>query len=197
MAGSSPISVFALRATLLRFSRQRSYVNLDGLRSAPKLCRFPIYIVACIVILLTAFASDRVKHRYTFIVSGVSIASIGYAILLAQQHVHVQVRYFALYLIMGGGYMGQPLSIIWLLNNTNGHWQRSVSAAMQIGLGNSAGIIASNIFIDKERPLYRTGYGVSLGLLWMSAAAATVTVLGCWWENKLGKGREGFVKRTY
>ena len=68
---------------------------------------------------------------------------------------------------------------------------------MQIGLGNSAGIIASNIFIDKERPLYRTGYGVSLGLLWMSAAAATLTVLGCWWENKLGKGREGFVKRTY
>lgn len=144
----------------------------------------PIYLVACVFIMLTAFLSDRVKHRFTFIFVGIVVASIGYAILLAQRHVSVGVRYFSLYLVMVGGYMGQPLTIIWLANNTRGHWQRSVSTAMQIGLGNVGGIVASNIFIGKEAPGYKTGFGVSLGLLWLVAFAAVVTVVGIWWENK-------------
>ena len=144
----------------------------------------PIYIVACVFIMLTAFLSDWVRHRYAFITVGVMVATIGYALLLAQQHVSAGVRYFALYLVMVGGYMGQPLTVIWLANNTRGHWQRSVSTAIQIGIGNCGGIIASNIFISREAPRYVTGFGVSLGLLWMVALAASATMVGLYFENR-------------
>lgn len=44
-------------------------------------------------------------------------------------------------------------------NNVSGHCKRSVAAAMQVGFGNCGGIVASNVYLQSELPLYRTGYG--------------------------------------
>ena len=63
----------------------------------------PIYIVATVLALTTAVITDRLKHRFTFIIIGCCIATIGYAILLCMKHVPVGARYFALYAITGGG----------------------------------------------------------------------------------------------
>lgn len=60
---------------------------------------------------------------------------------------------------------------------------------MMVGFGNVGGVVASNIFLVEEAPRYPTGYGVSLGLLWVCAAACTVFVWGLWREN--GKRERG------
>ena len=44
--------------------------------------------------------------------------------------------------------------------------------------------MASNIFIMGQEPGYVTGYGTSLGLLWMCGVCCTVFLLGCMWENR-------------
>jgi len=144
----------------------------------------PIYVVAAVVSLISAFLSDRVRHRYGFAMLGISIATIGYIILLAQHTVSVNVRYFAIYLIVSGGYITQPLTLVWLANNMGGHYKRSINAAMQIGFGNCAGIIASNIYITDQKPTYPVGYGVSLGLLWLCGISCTVFFIGLMVENK-------------
>ena len=149
----------------------------------------PIYLVACIASLFAAFLTDRLRHRYAFIMLGVCVGTIGYAVLITQKDVPVTVRYTALYFIVAGGYITQPVTLVWLANNMGGHYKRSIGAAMQIGLGNCGGIIASNIYITDQAPSYPVGYGVSLGLLWMCAAAATVFVVGLWVEN--GKRARG------
>jgi hypothetical protein len=46
------------------------------------------------------------------------------------------------------------------------------------------GIIASNIFLDKEKPKYPTGYGVSLGLLWLCGLSCTIMYFGVKRENR-------------
>lgn len=144
----------------------------------------PIYIVAAICSLLAAYLSDRLRHRYTFIVLGVLVATTGYAALLSPQHrVSVAGRYVAIYLIVSGGYIAQPITLVWLSNNMGGHYKRGVAAAMQIGFGNLSGIVASNIYITKQRPRYPVGYGVSLALLWVCALAVTVLALGLRREN--------------
>lgn len=56
---------------------------------------------------------------------------------------------------------------------------------MQIGLGNAGGIVASNIFIPKESPHYKTGYGTSLGMLLMCGVMCTVFFFGLKMENKV------------
>ena len=144
----------------------------------------PIYVVAFIVTLITAVFTDRLRHRYAFIMAGISLATIGYVILLVQKGVPIAGRYFAIYLITVGGYIAQPVTLVWLNNNMGGHYKRSASAAMQIGFGNCAGIIASNIYITKEAPTYSVGYGTSLALLWLSGFASTAFFIGLWMENK-------------
>ena len=144
----------------------------------------PIYIVAFIVTLVTAIYSDRLRHRYAFTMAGIFLATIGYVILLAQKRVPVGGRYFAIYLITVGGYVAQPIILVWLNNNMGGHYKRSTGSAMQIGFGNCAGIIASNIYITKDAPTYPVGYGVSLALLWLSGIACTTFFFGLWLENK-------------
>lgn len=115
---------------------------------------------------------------------GVSVASIGYIILLCQASVSVGVQYFALFLIVSGGYITQPVTIAWLSNNVSGHYKRSVASAMQIGVGNLGGIVASNIYLQTEQPLYRTGYGTGLALVWVCGIACTVMFFGVLRENK-------------
>jgi len=103
--------------------------------------------------------------------------------LLAQDKLSAGVKYFALFLIVPGGYITQPVVLVWMSNLVSGHYKRSVSSAMQVGFGNLGGIVASNIFLQNEMPTYPTGYGVSLGMLWICGAACTGLLFLVKWEN--------------
>lgn len=103
----------------------------------------PIFAVATVCALTAAFLSDRLHHRFGFVIFGCVVATIGYIILLNIHRVAVGVRYFALYLIISGGYIAQPIALVWVNNNMSGHYKRGVSGAMMVGFGNCGGIIAS------------------------------------------------------
>jgi hypothetical protein len=150
----------------------------------------PIFIVATVLALSAALLSDRIKHRFGFIIFGCCVATTGYAILLNMHHVAVGVRYFAVFLIVGGGYIAQPITLVWLNNNLGGHYKRGVGAAMQVGIGNIGGIIASNIFLQSEAPTYPTGFGTALGMIWLCVISACLFLVYLRYENKardLGK----------
>ena len=66
-------------------------------------------------------------------------------------------------------FYSQPTTLVWVNNNMSGHYKRAISSAMMVGFGNAGGIVASNIFISGEEPAYPTGYGTTLGLLWVSS----------------------------
>ncbi|TVY78318.1 putative transporter [Lachnellula suecica] len=150
----------------------------------------PIFIVATVAALTVAWLTDKLKHRYSFTMLGVLVGMIGYIILLCQNKVPVGVKYMACFFITTGGYITQPVTWVWLSNNVSGHYKRSVSAAMQIGIGNIGGIVASNIFIPKESPRYTTGYGVSLAMLLLCGLMCTGFFFGLRAENKK-RGRGG------
>ncbi|KAL4742864.1 major facilitator superfamily domain-containing protein [Aspergillus similis] len=145
----------------------------------------PIYVVAMVVTLSTAWLSDRLAHRYAFTLAGVLIATIGYVMLLSQSSIPVGARYFALFAITGGGYLTQPILMGWLSNNMAGHYKQSIASAMQIGFGNCGGLVASNIFFDSEKPGFRTGFGVSLGMTWICGVSCAVFLAYLVRENRL------------
>ncbi|KAH3941282.1 hypothetical protein HBI56_208840 [Parastagonospora nodorum] len=133
----------------------------------------PVYIVAFVVALALAWLTDRLQHRYWFCMTGLVIATVGYIMLLAQNNLSIGVKYFALFLIIPGQFVTQPIVLVWLSNLMSGHYKRSVSSAVQVSFGNLGGIIASNIFIGPEAPKYPTGYGTCLGMLGICAVACT------------------------
>ncbi|GAB7357005.1 hypothetical protein MBLNU459_g7834t1 [Dothideomycetes sp. NU459] len=152
--------------------------------AAAQVRSIPIFVAAAVCAVITAFASDRLRHRFGFTILGVCVAFIGYIILLNEHTVSVGVRYFSIFLVTCGGYICQPVAIAWVNNNMGGHYKRSVSAAMMIGLGNAGGIVASNVFITAQAPRYKTGYGTSLGLICICGVACTAFFLGVRAENR-------------
>lgn len=47
----------------------------------------------------------------------------------------------------------------------------------EIALGNTGGLIESNIFRAQDAPAYRLGYGISIGFICMSGVSATLMVI--------------------
>ncbi|KAL9119320.1 MAG: hypothetical protein Q9187_004129 [Circinaria calcarea] len=146
----------------------------------------PLFVVSAIAAAITAYASDRLRHRYSFAMAGYGFALVGWIILLCQKHagVTVGVRYMALYFVSVGGYITLPLLWTLLANNSGGRYKVAIASAAQIGFGNSGGIIASLIFQSKEAPFYLTGYAVSCGLIVVAALGLTAFVWVLKWENR-------------
>lgn len=160
-------------------------LNETGYKAeAAQVRSIPIFVVGAVTSIATAAWSDQVRHRFSFVLGATLTATAGYAVMLNYARVPVDAKYGALFLIAGGGFVAHPIVIAWAQNNAAGHYKRSISSAMLIGIGNIGGITASNIYITSERPEYPTGFGASLGLLWVCAIASTICVVGVRRENK-------------
>jgi sugar phosphate permease len=144
----------------------------------------PVYVFAAGMMLLGAWASDRLRHRSGFILGGASLATIGYSMLLAQAGKSRDYKFAAVFLVFGGAFMITPMCLAWLQNNVSGHWKRSIAASTQVSIGNFAGIIGAFVFIKAEAPTYKTGYGVALGMMWFGALCAATMAGLMWRENR-------------
>ncbi len=137
----------------------------------------PVYVVSAAGMLFAAWASDRMRQRYLWILIGTLIATLGFGLLLGQSGLNRDTKYAAVFLVSLGGYMSTPIALAWMANNMSGHWKRAFGSSFQVTLGNIAGIVASNIFLAWESPRYVTGYGVTFAMLWLGTIAATVLYL--------------------
>lgn len=144
----------------------------------------PVYVFAAGMMIIGAWASDKLKHRYGFFVFGTAMVTIGYGMLLNQVGKSRDYKFGAVFLVFGGAYMVTPMALAWLQNNLSGQWKRAFGSSIQVTIGNIAGIIGANIFLVKESPTYKTGYGVALACMWFGLISATIMFLLMWRENK-------------
>ncbi|KAI1632547.1 major facilitator superfamily domain-containing protein [Biscogniauxia mediterranea] len=144
----------------------------------------PVYAASAVAMLLVAWLSDRLRHRYGFLMLGCVVSTAGYVVLLAQDGVGRDAKYAAVFLVSMGGFACTPMALAWLANNVSGHWKRAFASGIQITVGNVAGLLASNIFLRSEAPRYPTGYGVAIGMTWLGALAATALFVGLLLENR-------------
>ncbi len=92
----------------------------------------PPWAAAFVFSLLIAWLSDRVRHRFLFCVFCVSLAIVGFAMLLAINTNH-SAEYAALFLVAMGVFSAVPVLVCWFTMNLGGHSRRSVGAGWQIG----------------------------------------------------------------
>ncbi|PGH17189.1 hypothetical protein AJ79_01327 [Helicocarpus griseus UAMH5409] len=150
-----------------------------------QLMAIPVFGAGACVSMAVAFISDWLRHRFTFVLCASIFASVGYIILLCQQSVSLGVSYFAVFAISVGTFTAHPITITWLSNNMGGHYKRGISSAMQIGIGNIGGIIASNLFFRSEAPLYPSGYGGCLALVCVCGITCVVFFFYLRRENRI------------
>lgn len=63
-------------------------------------------------------------------------------------------------------------------NNLSGSYKRSAGMALQIGVGNLGGAMASNFYRQKDGPRYILGHALELGFIGAGIVAALTLVLG-------------------
>lgn len=144
----------------------------------------PIWLVTWATSIVVGYLSDRFQIRSAFLVGSLSVSMVGLSLLLAQQHITVGVRYMSLFLVTIGIFSSLGMSVTWMNNNIVGKKRRGISTAICLAIGNSGGLVGSNVYLSSQAPRYPVGYGVSLGGVFLAAGSALALVVCLWRENK-------------
>jgi Fe2+ transport system protein B len=99
------------------------------------------YAVAAVVTVIVAFISDRLRLRGVVMLFTLPIAIIGYAAIANIDSPRVQ--YGMTFLMATGQYASVPCILVWLSNNSAGHYKRATTSALQLAIANCGGFVAS------------------------------------------------------
>jgi hypothetical protein len=152
----------------------------------------PPYVLCFIVIVTSAFLSDRVGVRGPFVAAAGLVAAIGY-ILLATQTT-VAVRYFGIFLATII-FTSVALTLSWVSNTHATDSKRAAGLAILATGGQCGPVLGTNIFPPSEAPYYRKGMWISCGACLLVFFLAMLQSFLLWRENqrrdrKYGKNRE-------
>lgn len=146
----------------------------------------PVYILAGIVFLISAFLSDKFNLRAPIFVCYNIIGAVGYIILLTVQS--NGVKYFACYLITFSLYTGTGLNLAWLTNNVAPHYKRATALGLNQTFGNLSGAVVGQVYTTSP---YTLGNSFSLGCIVMSNLVATIQMFIL---HKINKRKELILK---
>jgi hypothetical protein len=120
----------------------------------------PVYIFGGLCFLAIAFISDRLTLRGPFVFFANIFGIIGYILLLTVSS--NAVKFFATFLCAIAVYNGPGLNVTWINVNFAPHYRRATAIGIQQTIGNTAGIVAGQIY--RTSP-YTLGHSFSLGAL--------------------------------
>ncbi|KAK7744055.1 hypothetical protein SLS53_003572 [Cytospora paraplurivora] len=153
--------------------------NLGYTSSTAQLMTVPIYVTAAILAVVFAYISDRVGKRSPFIIAFLCIMIIGFAMCISTDPAkNPRVTYGGVFIIACAIYPSFPGNITWLSNNLAGSYKRTAGMAIQIGVGNLGGAMASNFYRQPDSPRYILGHSLELGFICAGVVAAVILNIG-------------------
>ena len=141
------------------------------------------YACAFVTLLGVCTISDRLNKKGVFLAASLSIACIGYIILLTNVSVHVKV--FATCLVTSGLYPSVVLVAAWVAMSTGGFTKRGTTWALAEISGQCFSIMGTHVYTDPPR--YVKGHSVVLAFMFL-ALLSTVSLL--FWMNHLNRKKD-------
>ncbi|KAH6657242.1 major facilitator superfamily domain-containing protein [Truncatella angustata] len=149
--------------------------NLGYTSSTAQLLTVPIYITAAILAVIFAYLSDRIGKRSPFVITFLFMMIVGFAMCISSSN--PKVVYGGVFVATCAIYPSFPGNIAWLSNNLAGGYKRAAGMAIQIGVGNLGGAMASNFYRSRDKPRYILGHALELGFISLGIIAAFIQVL--------------------
>ncbi|OAL54447.1 hypothetical protein IQ07DRAFT_639962 [Pyrenochaeta sp. DS3sAY3a] len=137
----------------------------------------PPYLFAFIVVLTTAYYSDRLQSRSTFIILHSLLGTIGYGTIALSGHFksnNTMVRYFALYPAAAGFFSAITIIITWTINNQETDSKKGTGMAVLNIIGQMGPLVGTSIFPEKDGPYYVKGMSVCAGFMLLVGILAAV-----------------------
>ncbi|KAI5918379.1 major facilitator superfamily transporter [Camillea tinctor] len=149
----------------------------DSVRT--QLLTVPVYIWASVIYIVISFMSDHFNRRAVFMVPMALVTAAGYSMMLGVPMASTGTLYFATFLTATGIYCVVGLNVTWVSNSNAGYFKRATAIGLQQTIGNSAGIMAGQIYrITASDGRYTVGHAVSLGGI-VIAAFGYFTMWAC------------------
>lgn len=125
----------------------------------------PPYLVAFVVVLVTAWASDRSRTRSPYLIAHALISSLAYFAIAATGHFHEHlstkmqtlIRYSCVYPATAGFFSAITLIITWSMDNRVEKEGKGASIAILNIIGQCGPLLGTRLYPESDRPWYIRG----------------------------------------
>lgn len=155
-------------------------LNFSG--ASANLLSVPPYVLGAITTIATAFIADRIILRGPFILFWTCFVLAGYGILIS--NASAGVKYFAIFLTVAGTSPNIALAISYVGANFGPLYVRATVMGFFFTIGNSSGLISSNIYPTKEAPRFVKGHAINLGFAGLTMVMTSLIMWSNWRRNK-------------
>jgi MFS family permease len=154
----------------------------------------PPYFFSFIVVLLTAYYSDRLQSRSAFIIFHSILGTLGYGTIALCGYLRFPstlIRYLALYPAAAGFFSAITIIITWTINNQESETGRGAGVAIMNVIGQMGPLVGTSIFPKEDGPEYVRGMAVCAGFMAVVGVLAGVLRWVLVKENNRNKERGG------
>ncbi|KAI0738939.1 MFS general substrate transporter [Daedaleopsis nitida] len=148
-----------------------------------QLLTVPPRVVATVMFLAFAYASDKLRVRSVFITASGCIGGIGYILLLTVP-TNVHVRYFATFCITSATYGIFCNTLAWFAHNVGSESKRSTVLPLIQAVGHCGSVVGSHIYPLTQGPRYIQGFSINCAFDFMAAAIAVTLSLSFRADNR-------------
>ncbi|KAF2688174.1 MFS general substrate transporter [Lentithecium fluviatile CBS 122367] len=139
----------------------------------------PPYLFSFLTVLLTAYLSDRLRTRSTFVILHSLLATTGYATIALCGYFLppaqlVWLRYLALYPAAAGFFSAITIIITWTLNNQESDTGKGTGVAIMNVIGQMGPLVGTSVFPQEDGPAYVKGMAVCAGFMALVGVLAAV-----------------------
>ncbi|KAF9739830.1 hypothetical protein PMIN06_004889 [Paraphaeosphaeria minitans] len=137
----------------------------------------PPYLFAFVVVLLTAYLSDRHQSRAFYIIVHALLAAAGYATLALLGLFNIPaptLRYLALFPATSGFFSAITIIITWTLNNQASASAKGAGVTVMNAIGQTGPLLGTSMFPTRDAPWYVPGMSVCASCMLLVALLAGV-----------------------
>ncbi|KAI9759739.1 MAG: hypothetical protein M4579_002124 [Chaenotheca gracillima] len=127
----------------------------------------PPYLVAFLAVLLTAYLSDRLRDRSSFICFHALLGAAGYLLIAISGQLHwgTTWQYVGVYPAAIGFFSAITIIITWTINNQESDSKKGTGVAILNIIGQCGPLVGTHLYPDRDAPLYTKGMTVCAGFM--------------------------------
>lgn len=164
----------------------------------------PPYLLSFLIVILTAWYSDRLRSRSTFVIFHALLSASGYAFVALAGHLQLGPwwRYAGIYPASIGFFSVITIIITWTINNQDSESKQGAGFAMLQLVGQCGPLLGTRLYPDADAPMYVRGMAICAGAMIGVAALALILRVYLKIQNKrrqasydkiVDEAREGLV----
>ena len=153
----------------------------------------PPYLLSFVIVILTAWLSDKLQSRSTFVIFHALLSAFGYGYLALAGKLGLGAwwRYAGIYPAAIGFFSVITIIITWTINNQENESKQGTGFAMLQLIGQCGPLVGTRLYPESEAPLYISGMAACAGAMVFVALLSVALRVYLMRKNTKSRGEYG------